>query len=103
MARWVVNFETHLVGGTAVWDRMLQREALNNGDPNSYAFGLVIGTHRSLKTVSHSGGWAAFSTFRSEEYTSELQSLMRISYAVFCLHKQHNNKYANYRQPKTTA
>src|SRR3546814_7082837 len=25
--------------------------------------------------------------FRSEEHTSELQSLMRISYAVFCLHK----------------
>src|SRR3546814_8716674 len=32
---------------------------------------------------------------RSEEHTSELQSLMRISYAVFCLKKktnQHNNK-----------
>src|SRR3546814_2362801 len=30
--------------------------------------------------------------FRSEEHTSELQSLMRISYAVFCLKKkQHNN------------
>src|SRR3546814_3838693 len=28
---------------------------------------------------------------RSEEHTSELQSLMRISYAVFCLKKQHNN------------
>src|SRR3546814_6816821 len=32
---------------------------------------------------------------RSEEHTSELQSLMRISYAVFCLkkkkHKKHNN------------
>src|SRR3546814_7728681 len=27
-------------------------------------------------------------TIRSEEHTSELQSLMRISYAVFCLHKQ---------------
>src|SRR3546814_14252389 len=26
---------------------------------------------------------------RSEEHTSELQSLMRISYAVFCLKKQH--------------
>src|SRR3546814_5279499 len=26
--------------------------------------------------------------FRSEEHTSELQSLMRISYAVFCLKKQ---------------
>src|SRR3546814_6636135 len=29
-----------------------------------------------------------FTTIRSEEHTSELQSLMRISYAVFCLKKQ---------------
>src|SRR3546814_3267052 len=27
-------------------------------------------------------------TFRSDEHTSELQSLMRITYAVFCLKKQ---------------
>src|SRR3546814_4649870 len=34
---------------------------------------------------------------RSEEHTSELQSLMRISYAVFCLK---NNKYIpDYHQP----
>src|SRR3546814_3385630 len=29
---------------------------------------------------------------RSEEHTSELQSLMRISYAVFCLKKKQTNK-----------
>src|SRR3546814_6086066 len=29
---------------------------------------------------------------RSEEHTSELQSLMRISYAVFCLKKKRNDK-----------
>src|SRR3546814_5812421 len=29
---------------------------------------------------------------RSEEHTSELQSLMRISYAVFCLKKKHNTQ-----------
>src|SRR3546814_6541913 len=29
-----------------------------------------------------------FSSLRSEEHTSELQSLMRISYAVFCLKKK---------------
>src|SRR3546814_6076383 len=38
----------------------------------------------------------AFSDGRSEEHTSELQSLMRISYAVFCLkkkkRKQHRTK-----------
>src|SRR3546814_1165052 len=32
--------------------------------------------------------WLAFMTSRSEEHTSELQSLMRISYAVFCLKKK---------------
>src|SRR3546814_7348309 len=30
---------------------------------------------------------------RSEEHTSELQSLMRISYAVFCLKKQTQNTH----------
>src|SRR3546814_5560873 len=32
--------------------------------------------------------WAACANARSEEHTSELQSLMRISYAVFCLKKK---------------
>src|SRR3546814_2794516 len=31
---------------------------------------------------------------RSEEHTSELQSLMRISYAVFCLKKKHTHTIA---------
>src|SRR3546814_9759166 len=37
--------------------------------------------------------------WRSEEHTSELQSLMRISYAVFCLKKKNNNNRLtnNYR------
>src|SRR3546814_6954207 len=33
---------------------------------------------------------------RSEEHTSELQSLMRISYAVFCLKKKNKKKKNNY-------
>src|SRR3546814_5157093 len=36
--------------------------------------------------------------FRSEEHTSELQSLLRISYAVFCLKK---NKYHNHSKSET--
>src|SRR3546814_1575464 len=38
---------------------------------------------------------------RSEEHTSELQSLMRISYAVFCLKKK-KNKTADTTNPTTT-
>src|SRR3546814_876528 len=33
-------------------------------------------------------GWGSLQDTRSEEHTSELQSLMRISYAVFCLKKK---------------
>src|SRR3546814_7150950 len=45
-------------------------------------------------------------SFRSEEHTSELQSLMRISYAVFCLkkkiHEYQQTKIQQHRQYKTT-
>src|SRR3546814_7065230 len=36
---------------------------------------------------------AAVAAARSEEHTSELQSLMRISYAVFCLKKKNKTTY----------
>src|SRR3546814_1258244 len=47
-------------------------------------------------------GWALILEYRSEEHTSELQSLMRISYAVFCLKKkkQHKNDTKKRRQKK---
>src|SRR3546814_1675224 len=41
-----------------------------------------------------------FAIHRSEEHTSELQSLMRISYAVFCLKKKmchHTHKYTSHK------
>src|SRR3546814_6483814 len=38
---------------------------------------------------------------RSEEHTSELQSLMRISYAVFCLKKKNRNRVRTGRSPNT--
>src|SRR3546814_4369818 len=37
---------------------------------------------------------------RSEEHTSELQSLMRISYAVFCLKKKKNKNYSQHMRQK---
>src|SRR3546814_6583252 len=37
---------------------------------------------------------------RSEEHTSELQSLMRISYAVFCLKKKKKNQTTIHQQTK---
>src|SRR3546814_3858384 len=40
-----------------------------------------------------SDGHRAYLEARSEEHTSELQSLMRISYAVFCLKKKTNQTH----------
>src|SRR3546814_1318050 len=42
-------------------------------------------------------------TLRSEEHTSELQSLMRISYAVFCLKKQNALPVVFFLPPVLTA
>src|SRR3546814_4702619 len=41
------------------------------------------------------GGTTGGTTTRSEEHTSELQSLMRISYAVFCLKKKKESTTTN--------
>src|SRR3546814_10205480 len=51
-------------------------------------------------TTSQSGNETVTpSTLRSEEHTSELQSLMRISYAVFCLKKKTQAKTYAYTFP----
>src|SRR3546814_2662615 len=55
-------------------------------------------TCATLSCCGRSGGLRLVEPQRSEEHTSELQSLMRISYAVFCLtkkkqtHNQDDNK-----------
>src|SRR3546814_19347619 len=66
---------------------------------------------RSAASVSDASTWFAYVTAegpglftsipftRSEEHTSELQSLMRISYAVFCLKKK-KHTIIQYHPPK---
>src|SRR3546814_2686562 len=63
--------------------------------PYTTLFRSVRELHRARRQSGHTvmGGWQHFDSQvfdvipRSEEHTSELQSLMRISYAVFCLKK----------------
>src|SRR3546814_1906982 len=66
--------------GCGIHDRCIDHVSLPRG------FGSQTGTDagRSGKSVSRR---RRRSRSRSEEHTSELQSLMRISYAVFCLKK----------------
>src|SRR3546814_5262649 len=75
---------------------------LENG-PRNYRSQIIIafgppgeyGEESLTVTIDHGQPWMCdFSSlpFRSEEHTSELQSLMRISYAVFCLKQKKQNK-----------
>src|SRR3546814_5659769 len=70
--------------------------------------GLPLASNSALAVRSdwRSRATRAWRAMRSEEHTSELQSLMRISYAVFCLKKKHatyttlpeGRKYINIHQ-----
>src|SRR3546814_3493351 len=58
---------------------------------------------RGKRGVGGAEPGASTSTARSEEHTSELQSLMRISYAVFCLKKKKQNHTKNKPKNSSTA
>src|SRR3546814_1761089 len=66
-------------------DRNANGDTLGEADPTEG--GVDIG-----EKAPRSGGPLAVVDTRSEEHTSELQSLMRISYAVFCLKKKKHKK-----------
>src|SRR3546814_4148382 len=54
----------------------------------SFEVKLIYKASRVLRPRSTAAAAATALELRSEEHTSELQSLMRISYAVFCLQKK---------------
>lgn len=55
LARWDENFYEPKVGGAAVVAQMLTPGALNDGTKRDYAGGLIVGSYRGLKTVTHAG------------------------------------------------
>src|SRR3546814_7924186 len=69
-------------------------------DPSPEMLPLAFGV-AGLAAAVAAGMARALGTGRSEEHTSELQSLMRISYAVFCLKKTKKNKNTTYTQSKS--
>src|SRR3546814_8605223 len=89
-----------LLGGTGVGRQALA--ALDRGRRLHLAAGgrrqvvvdvrvaLHVGVAELLLTAVGQRGLAAPAAARSEEQTSELQSLMRISYAVLCLKKKND-------------
>ncbi|HJU42141.1 MAG TPA: serine hydrolase domain-containing protein [Vicinamibacterales bacterium] len=60
LARWDANFQSPVVGGTALVAAMEQRGRLNDGREIDYASGIVHGTYRGLKTINHGGSDAGY-------------------------------------------
>src|SRR3546814_4803853 len=85
----------------AVGSRVGEREAVAGAARDLFVIGMqeqrveVVGAPRAQAR----GG---VNLDRSEEHTSELQSLMRISYAVFCLKKKKKRKHKDTTADATT-
>src|SRR3546814_1583540 len=66
----------------------LLQTAVNTGTGRAAQIGRPVAGKTGTTSSNKDGWFLGFSSgIRSEEHTSELQSLMRISYAVFCLKK----------------
>src|SRR3546814_9986764 len=89
----------------------IQLQQLRPADVSSWLQKLVASGNLSTRSIRHAHGVLSTalrhaaaieiverSVARSEEHTSELQSLMRISYAVFCLKKKNNTRTTNEQQ-----
>jgi len=63
MYQWDQNFYQNKIGGENFNTLLLTRGTLNNGEPLTYAFGLEIGAHGGLRTVSHQGGSLGYNAF----------------------------------------
>src|SRR3546814_4169527 len=94
----IVRGQANLLDENAVGDLDRVRQLLDELETKQDIAGLLdsaregaatrifIGSENKLFSLSGSSVIAA--PYRSEEHTSEIQSLMRISYAVFCLNKK---------------
>jgi CubicO group peptidase (beta-lactamase class C family) len=78
--RWDQAMENGTLGGKDFANSLLSQGQLNNGNSLTYAFGLMIGQHRGLETISHGG---SFIGFKSELLRFPEQ---RLSFICLCNH-----------------
>src|SRR3546814_6959219 len=83
-----------VIGQLAVAGHQDQVLGLRLGDQHA-----VEGVAMQQRQFAIGGDMAALQRHRSEEHTSELQSLMRTSYAVFCLNKKNNEDLMSQSDP----
>src|SRR3546814_8982650 len=80
-------------------DALLQRSA--SGQAGCFPHGLFRPISIAAAQFGERADISDGVIYRSEEHTSELQSLMRISYAVFCLKKKKTKKKSQNKRTKS--
>jgi CubicO group peptidase (beta-lactamase class C family) len=60
LLQWSRNFDGRTVGSNALFEKILKRGRLNNGEEISYAGGLSHGEYNGLRTVGHGGADAGY-------------------------------------------
>jgi CubicO group peptidase (beta-lactamase class C family) len=60
--KWDQNFYHNQLGkkDPHLINKMIATQALNNGEPNNYAFGLVVMGYRGMTEIEHGGGWFGY-------------------------------------------
>src|SRR3546814_2247358 len=81
-----VEIFVHELGALGAFRRLRAESAVILPPLAALDIQVEVGVEEGMKSAFNGG----VAPGRSEEHTSALQSLMRISYAVFCLTKQHN-------------
>ena len=62
LALWHANVAAPRIGGTALANALTAMTPFTNGQPNTYARGLRIKTHRGVLTIGHDGLWPGYKT-----------------------------------------
>jgi D-aminopeptidase len=62
LAIWHASTASPRVGGTALANALTAMTPFTNGQPNTYARGLRIKTHRGVRTIGHDGLWPGYKT-----------------------------------------
>jgi CubicO group peptidase (beta-lactamase class C family) len=63
LARWLINFETKVVGNDRILNTMQRRGLLNSGRQISYAFALSVNEYRGALVIGHGGADAGYRSF----------------------------------------
>src|SRR3546814_2136782 len=81
---------------------LAELERLSASFPPGLEYTIVYDATRFVRASVEQIVTVLVEAFRSEEHTSELQSLMRISYAVFCLNKKKLSNHKSSSQISVT-